>query len=197
MITATLLAAAVLGPSPVQFEIKLSNSIAKPGETIRVDLIAKNTATKPIVIAKAIWDGAPAAGASAKLENKGIDLRFIGDSSMPSAQVMVSNKIDKERFITLGPGDSTVVYWTNIESYYDFPADVKGRAKADYAKATVRALPPGTYQCTLSYEFDRDAIARQFRQEWRMGIQFGPGAEAAWNSAVNTRFTGKRTFVIR
>jgi hypothetical protein len=155
------------------------------------------TTKKPIVLARAIWDGAPAAGASAVLQKGGGDIAFVGESSTPMAQVQVSSTVTQDRFATLAPGASSVVYWTTIESYWSFPPDVKTRMKADYAKASLKSLPPGTYQCTVSYEFDPNAITRSYRQDWNRALEFGPGAESLWNQAVTTRYKGKRTFVVR
>jgi len=52
--TAHLLAAVLVGPAPVQFEVKLSKQAIKPGESIRAELVAKNTSRQPVVVAKAI-----------------------------------------------------------------------------------------------------------------------------------------------
>ncbi|HRF60019.1 MAG TPA: hypothetical protein PLH94_08915 [Fimbriimonadaceae bacterium] len=194
--TAHLLAAVLVGPAPVQFEVKLSKQAIKPGESIRAELVAKNTSRQPVVVAKAIWDGAPAAYANASLYRGAVEYRYSGKSSMPMAQVMVSNKVDRNRFVTLKPGESVVVYWTDVDAVYDFGSS-KTRGKEDYAKARLTDLAPGRYEFNVEYGFERNQLKKNLDQDWQKVIEFGPGAESLWTSAVEAKYSGKKTFVVR
>jgi len=160
-------------------------------------LVVKNVSDKPVVVAKALWDGAPAASLTATLTRQGKDVRFFGDSSMPFVQVEIDNRVDKNRFVTLPPGGSEVVYWTVIEGEYVFPAGSTARDKAAYGKAKQRELVPGTYELKVVYEFDQPRIADSWRKSFGRTIEFGPGAKALWQAAVRTRFQGVCRIVVQ
>lgn len=197
MSTAFVTAAILFGSSPLQFTLKAPTSPVVAGRDVRCELVVKNISNKPVVVAKAIWDGAPAASLSATLTRQGQDVRFFGDSSMPSVQVGVGNRVDKDRFITLPPGGSEVVYWTVIEGEYVFPAGSTARDKAAYGEAKQRKLPPGTYELKVVYEFDQPRIADSWRKSFGRTIEFGPGAKALWQAAVSTRFQAACKFVVQ
>lgn len=186
----------VLSSSPIQIEVQVPHTTFRAGEVVRVELSARNISQEPVVLAKAIWDGAPAASARGILSSGGKELTFDGKSSLPLVQVMVSDRVDKSRFVTIQPSQSVVLYWTEIEQVYDFGSSTT-RMKADYARATKHKLKPGKYKFTASYSFDRDAMAKSMKREWNRQISFEPGAEKLWKSALVLNISGTKQFEVK
>lgn len=192
----SLVALALAGSSPIQYKVQISSKNFKSGEPVRVELTAQNTSKKEVVLAKAIWDGAPAAAARGLLTLNGEELRYEGKSSSPLAQVAVSDIVDKSRFVTLKPGESTVLYWTTIDKVYDFGKS-KTRTKADYSKATLHGLRPGTYNFSVSYSFSPNEISKGMKRDWNRTVTFAPGAEKLWKSALVTGYSSTLQFKVR
>lgn len=181
---------------PLTFEMTLSPPNPVHGDTVRVELRAENRTDAPIVVAKALWDGAPAASASVKLTRDGQEVLTEGESSMPSVQVAVSNRVDVDRFVTLGPGESVVLYFREFAQEYDFHG-AKTRMKQDYARATLHPLAVGNYTVEVRYDFEPENITRSWQREWNQRIDFGRGAKELWDTAFRTKLSFKRAFSVR
>ncbi len=181
--------------SPVVYELKLSKSQFAVGEPIKAELTVKNVSKNPVVIAKAIWDGAPAASAGTKLWRNGKQVDYFGETSLPLLQVMVSNKVGKDRFYILKPEEKYVLYYVTYLGEYDFHGS-KTRLKEDYAKATKISLKKGKYNCEASYNFSQEGQSKQFKGDWGMTIEFEPGAKTLWDSALKADVKLTKSFEI-
>lgn len=197
MVTPALAASAILlAALPLQFTLQAPPSPTLSGRGVRCELIVKNVSDRPVVLAKAIWDGAPAAALSHRLTRGGAEVDFFGPSSMPLTQVLVSDRVDQNRFVTLAPGHSYTVYWVVIEGEYAFPPGSRVRDKRAYAEAKRRALPPGKYKFEVAYHFDPKGLANTWKKNWSRTIRFDPGAEELWKAAAATNYRGSCSFVI-
>lgn len=196
MSTIFVASALLFAAPPLQFTLKAPLSPISSGQPVRCELIVKNVSEHPLVVAKAIWDGAPAATLTSRLTREGAEVAYFGPSSMPAVQVEVSDRVDKNRFVTLAPGKSHTLYWVNLEGEYAFPAGSRVRDKRAYAEAKRRALPPGKYEFEVAYRFDPKGLANTWKTEWSRGIRFDPGAEKLWKAAAATSYRGSCSFVI-
>jgi hypothetical protein len=183
-------------PSPVVYELKLSKSQFVVGEPIKAELIVKNVSKNPVVIAKAIWDGAPAGYADGRLFRNGKPVDYFAETSMPLVQVVHSNKVDKNRFIILKSQEQYVLYSATYLGEYDFRGS-KTRLKEDYARATKISLKKGKYQCEISYDFSQEELAKQGKNQWNKIIEFEPGAKKLWDSAIKASVKLTKSFEIK
>lgn len=181
---------------PVEFGLKPIKSSYAAGEPIRVELYAKNVSKSDVVIAKAIWDGAPAASASARLFRNGRQVHEVGESSIRSVQVMVSNLVDKDRFTVLKPGGMAVLYWKSITGEMDFHGHPPG-LKESYKHATTTKLTKGEYKLEVANSFDKEKIVGDLSKFWRRKIEFAPGAQSLWDRAIDTKQKFTKTLRIK
>lgn len=193
-----LLAASLLPPQAgLHFDLRLTGTEVKPGKPITATLTVTNRGTRPCVIAKPIGDGAPAASAYDRLMRGREELVPVGPRLEPRVQVVVSDYVTKDRFLVLPPLGSVDVYWVTYEGELDF-GGAKSRDKAAYAKAKPIPLRPGTYDCTIAYDFNRERILSESMTGLRRDLKFDSGAKDLWDSAIETsvRLT-KRFKVVR
>jgi hypothetical protein len=119
-----------------------------------------------------------------------------GESSMPLVQVQVSNRVTADRFVTIAPGASVVLFYQEFEKEYDFHG-AKTRMKEDYARATLHPLATGKYKVAVSYEFDPAKIDQSWNKERSERIEFDSGAKNLWDSAIRTKISLTKTFEVR
>lgn len=193
---ALLAANVVLTAKPIVFEASFDGARYAFGDKVRLELRAKNVSNEPIVLAKAIWDGAPAASATAVLTRNGQTLETVGESSMPLVQVEVSNRVTSDRFVTIPPGKTETLFFREFEREYDFHGSTT-RTKADFSRASLKPLEVGKYTCVVTYSFDPAALARPLRRDRERQFEFGPGAKALWDSALKAKVSLTRNFEVR
>ncbi len=174
-----LAANAVSGP--IKFDLVLDQQVYAAGQPILASLTAKNISNRPAVLAKAIWDGAPAATANATLMRNGKPVETFGDSSITAVQVIVDNRVDKSRFVVLQPNQTVTLYWVKFEGERVFRS--QSRDKQAYAESKAIPLAPGRYECVVRYEFDAKKIGDSWKREWMQETTFERGARSLWNSA--------------
>lgn len=135
----------------VKLEIVTDKRAYRPGDEVRVELRARNTAEFDVVVPLFLWDGGPAARADVRLERAG---RRVEAEWLPMIpQVMVHRRITEDRFAVLKPGASVVVRELRVRSEWDLKGADAG-LKASYARASKAELKAGTYRLTARYSFD-------------------------------------------
>ncbi len=91
-----LLLASVLAPPVIQFRIETNGDQFLQKGIIHAKFLVKNVSQRPVVIAKAIWDGSPAATAGIDLFKGNHEVLTSNDSSIRPAQVMVNSEVSED-----------------------------------------------------------------------------------------------------
>lgn len=185
MLISLALALIAPSPSPIELKILTDKPTYQVGTPIMARVLVKNVSTKPIVFAKPLWDGSPAASIGLELYRNGDSIETESDSSIPSAQVMVSEDVSEDRFVTLKPNESKQIYWKKISAGLDFHG-LPSNLKASWEKATRFPLPPAAYSLRVTYWFDGEFLIAQWKQEWNKEIRFmNSDAKHLFHSAIN------------
>jgi hypothetical protein len=146
----TLLAVAFLAKPALRFELDVPATV-RTGEEVTIRFRAINDSDRPVVVVNLEPD-ARALGIRFRHSVERDGKTVVRDArSNLVVQSMIAEKIGKENFATLAPGEAV----TLLEERFTHLFPREPRDKPDYARLKRLPLAPGTYTVRAKYGFHR------------------------------------------